>query len=184
MCVSKEKQTPFHLKIPFASSSLQFPLCTSDRYRGNKGLFHYIITTVICHKYLVVHEDINSMCKYLSAATRKESPSRGEDNGRSRMVEIRFGWRLRCHNRRSQGTEAYRARAVVSTTRRDAHERDMAKLDLRIEQSSYLCIFTVRSYLRARLRRDHNGTTSAWFSSRYQRNIVSEYDEKHRTGMK
>lgn len=40
MCVSKEKQTPFHLQIPFVNSSLQFPLRrTSDRHRGNKGLF-------------------------------------------------------------------------------------------------------------------------------------------------
>lgn len=96
MCVSKEKQTPFHLKIPFASfSSLQFPLCrTSDRYRGNKGLFHYIIATVMCRQYLAVHKSINSVCKYLSAATRKESPLWGEDNGRNRRtVEIWFGSR-------------------------------------------------------------------------------------------
>lgn len=61
------------------SSSLFAALLTD--IEAIKVSFHYIIATVMRHEYLVAHKGINSVCKYLSAAMRKESPSRGEDNG-------------------------------------------------------------------------------------------------------
>lgn len=59
----------------------------------NAGLLHYIIATVMRHKYLVVHKDINSACKYLSVARRERNLRRGEKTTGEiggRKVEIRF----------------------------------------------------------------------------------------------
>lgn len=108
------------------------------RYRGNTGLLHYIIATVMCHKYLVVHKGINSVCKYLSAARRERNLHRGEKTTREIGDRWRFGSvRVRCRNRRSQRIEAYRARAV-------AHERNVARLDLCVSSNHLAFAFPRR----------------------------------------
>jgi len=96
---------------------------------------------------------------FISGVTKGIVIVQREDNERNRRtVEIQFD-SYSCYNRCSQGKEAYRARAVVSTTRRRSQKR-RGEARCNARRAITLPLHFHSCNLRTR---NHNGTTSACF---------------------